>query len=159
MSGAVLPGSKVARALRIVVARLGIVLVDWSGVFRSFFGDWRWALFDFAERRDLHVMPVHYYSPIPKIKSSQGACRERRYLAVEDGCLDASLASLRELHARFCDAFDEIARAPTEAMIARRGLPSGMPPISRSRPSFSTVSSARTGQGGSSKWAAVIRPF
>jgi hypothetical protein len=55
-------------SLRWRIQKLGMVgcskFLHASGMFNSFYGSWRHH-FEGFERRGLHVLPVHYYSPVP----------------------------------------------------------------------------------------------
>lgn len=51
--------------LKSLVAKLGIAALRLSGLYTGYWNHWRLQLFDYAEARGLHILPVHYYSPIP----------------------------------------------------------------------------------------------
>jgi hypothetical protein len=57
--------SRIEVKFRIGISQLGIILLGLGDLFRSYYGHWRWSIFDFAERRGIHVLPVHYYTPVP----------------------------------------------------------------------------------------------
>jgi hypothetical protein len=38
-----------------------------TGWYTGYWNHWRGRLFDYAERQGLHVMPVHFYTPIPDV--------------------------------------------------------------------------------------------
>ena len=50
------------------MAWLGAVCLRTGGLFRSYFSPWR-HFFTYWERKGLHVLPVHYYSPVPDTRS------------------------------------------------------------------------------------------
>lgn len=51
--------------LRIAVAKIGVHLLRLSGCYDGYWQQWRGPLFDYAEKAGLHILPVHYYTPIP----------------------------------------------------------------------------------------------
>lgn len=53
--------------LKRAMARFGIRLLKASGFYDGYWNHWRGELFEFAEQRGLHILPVHYYSPIPRV--------------------------------------------------------------------------------------------
>jgi hypothetical protein len=72
-------GSHFLRALqyhgRRATAKLGIKALKISGFYDGYFNHWRGDIFEYAERAGFHILPVHYYSPIP---SSIDMARPRR---------------------------------------------------------------------------------
>jgi len=51
-----------------VLAWLGATCLRAGGLFRSYFSPWR-HFFSFWETKGLHVLPVHYYSPVPDTRA------------------------------------------------------------------------------------------
>jgi len=50
---------------RRATAMLGIKALKISGFYDGYFNHWRGDIFEYAERAGFHVLPAHYYSPIP----------------------------------------------------------------------------------------------
>jgi len=106
--------SRIRQGFQVRVARLAVRLLKASGVFDGYFAPWRWAVYDYAERRGLHILPVHYYTPIPDLRGQGAPVRDRRYLAAPEAVLDEGLALLASLRTDYRHAFDEIARRSGE---------------------------------------------
>lgn len=65
---------------KIGLTRLAIWALNSTGWYDGYFNHWR-TMFDYAEQRGLHIMPVHYYSPIPDTQNLPGELWiERRLL-------------------------------------------------------------------------------
>jgi predicted O-methyltransferase YrrM len=56
---------RLAYKLRFATAKIGLNLLRISGFYRGYWQHWRGEIFDYAETKGLHVLPVHYYSPVP----------------------------------------------------------------------------------------------
>lgn len=97
--------------LRLATARLGVALIARSGVARGWFGPWRLGLFDAAERRGLHVLPVHYYSPVPDTRAVPATDAPRFDRGV-DFALGAAMETARRLAAPHRETFAAIAARP-----------------------------------------------
>jgi predicted O-methyltransferase YrrM len=63
------------RRLRFLTAKLGIQFLRLSGAYSGYWNYWRTTLFDYAEDRGIHILPVHYYSPIPDMSDGVGRRR------------------------------------------------------------------------------------
>lgn len=55
--------------LRELTAKAGILALKASGLYDGYWERWRGRLFDHAESKGLHILPVHYYSPVPQVSS------------------------------------------------------------------------------------------
>jgi predicted O-methyltransferase YrrM len=55
--------------LRELAAKVGVLALKSSGFFDGYWAHWRGPFFDYAEAKGLHILPVHYYSPVPRIGS------------------------------------------------------------------------------------------
>ncbi len=95
--------------LRIIAAKSAIRVLHRCGFYDEFFSAWRWALFDFAEQHGLHILPVHYYTPIPDLGATKFDERTERFLACDDQTIDSALEFLIELREKYGREFDEIA--------------------------------------------------
>lgn len=51
--------------LRMAMAKLAIRLLKWTGWYDGYWNHWRGVLFEYAQSRGLHILPVHFYTPIP----------------------------------------------------------------------------------------------
>lgn len=100
--------------LSVLTGRAGLWLLKRSGLYDGFFAPWRWALFDRAERMGLHVLPVHYYSPVPELGRIVLDDTTPRFVAAGSGTLEAALADLSGLVGRYGDAFRGIAARPPQ---------------------------------------------
>jgi hypothetical protein len=66
--------------LNIIFVRMAIWLLNSTGWYKGYWNHWR-TMFAYTERRGLHVMPVHYYSPIPNTQNlPRELWRDRRLL-------------------------------------------------------------------------------
>lgn len=50
---------------KMLMAKAAIHLLEKTGWYSGYWNHWRGNLFDYAERRDLHILPAHFYTPIP----------------------------------------------------------------------------------------------
>lgn len=114
-----------------MMARLGLKLLERSKVTSSFYGDWRWALFDRAERAGMHILPVHYYSPVPDLGALELDHDTPHFIAASPETLDAALADLNDMVARFGSDLAAIAqREPYAATDPVTEFRFGMAPYS-----------------------------
>jgi len=60
---------KILRAIQWAVIRTALSLLRISGAYEGYWNKWRGRPFDVAERMGLHIMPVHYYSPVPDTRA------------------------------------------------------------------------------------------
>lgn len=100
---------KIRIHMSILAARLGILFLEKSGVFSGYFSEWRWAVFDWAERRGLHVLPVHYYSPIPEVGRLELDDQEARFAYADNDALDNAVRDIAALVVRYGTTYAEIA--------------------------------------------------
>ena len=56
--------------IRELAAKAGVSALKLSGFFDGYWAHWRGPFFDYAEAHGLHILPVHYYSPVPRIGKS-----------------------------------------------------------------------------------------
>lgn len=98
--------------LALFAARAGVWLLKRSGVYDGFFAPWRWALFDAAERQGLHILPVHYYSPVPDLRQVALDDRTPRFAGASAAELDAALEELSGIVASYGDDLNRIAGRP-----------------------------------------------
>lgn len=67
----------VVRRLRNISAKVLARALKKSGLFESYFGQWR-QTFPIFEKLGVHVLPVHYYSPVPNTASLPDSLWESR---------------------------------------------------------------------------------
>ena len=101
---------RIRRRFNVSTARLGLYLLKRSNVVSGFFGDWRWALFDRAERAGLHILPVHYYSPLPDVGALVLDDNTPHFMAASPETLDAALSDLNAMAVRYEAAYAAIAQ-------------------------------------------------
>jgi hypothetical protein len=98
-----------SQKFRVLAAKSAIRVLHWCGLYDGFFSAWRWALFDFAEKHGLHILPVHYYTPIPDLAATKFDEHTERFLACDDQTLASALGFLVDLREQYGREFDEIA--------------------------------------------------
>ena len=95
--------------LAFLIARLGVFLLKRSGVYSGYFSDWRWAVFDHAEREGMHILPVHFYSPVPEVSRLTLDDQTPVFVSADAEVLDKAVVEITEMVDRYGDAFKEIA--------------------------------------------------
>lgn len=91
------------------MVRLGISLLKRSGAFGDYFADWRWAAFDQAQKAGIHILPVHYYSPVPDVTRLKLDDTTRKFIGADEAQLDAACEDLSDLVGAYGTEFAEIA--------------------------------------------------
>jgi predicted O-methyltransferase YrrM len=71
------------RRLRFLTAKIGIQFLRLSGAYSGYWNYWRTTLFDYAEDRGIHILPVHYYSPIPDMSDGVTGRRLNRINGID----------------------------------------------------------------------------
>ena len=107
--------AKLRTRAAVLMAQVGIRMLKASGLFTGYFANWRWAVFDEAQRAGLHILPVHYYSPVPDTAHLTLDDQAPVYFAAEPETLQAATDDLQDLVDRFGERFDEIAARPSYA--------------------------------------------
>lgn len=104
---------------------LGLRLIKASRVYDGYFASWRGPNFDKAQALGLHILPVHYYSPIPDIRALNIDDATPKFMATSDDQKAAALTSLADLSERFGDALSNIAArpGPTTQAFSLKGAP------------------------------------
>jgi Methyltransferase domain len=116
LSAAYLAGSTTQMDLgfriRELTAKAGIAALKASGFYDGYWAHWRGPIFDYAEAKGIHIMPVHYYSPIPAMNSG---LHPRKGLPID---VDASVEKLNALFSKYgrelCELFGKEPRGPTD---------------------------------------------
>jgi hypothetical protein len=99
----------VAWHAKTLMAKTAIGMLKRTGWYSGYWNHWRGELFDHAERNGLHVMPVHYYTPVPETLNVPEEVWSSRLeapslaLRVEEG--RSTLARLAE---RFREEYDAL---------------------------------------------------
>jgi len=47
------------------MAKTGVLLLKYSGYYNGYWAPWRGDMFSWAQSKGLHILPVHYYTPVP----------------------------------------------------------------------------------------------
>lgn len=78
-----------------------------TGWFEGYWSSWRGQPFESLERQGLHVLPVHYYTPIPLVSAIPSSVYDKvsQLPGIELG-LDTALARLQKLAARHRDEYN-----------------------------------------------------
>lgn len=106
---------RIKRRASILIGGLGVHLLSISGLYSGFFKDWRWAIFDKAERMGIHILPVHYYTPIPASAEIKFDDQTSVFAAVSGDVLDSAVNTLSEMVDRYKDEYSDLAdRKPFE---------------------------------------------
>lgn len=96
--------------LKFAMVRTAILLLKTTGWYEGYFNHWR-TFFDYAEKRGLHILPVHHYTPLPntsEIDDKQWG--KKRHLPAIDLRIEEAVKLLSELLPRFkseCETFLE----------------------------------------------------
>jgi hypothetical protein len=107
--------------LRESLAKLGIRALKASGLYNGYWQHWRGRLFDYAEGKGLHILPVHYYSPVPEV--GVAAKRARIGLLLDEKKNAAVLNDLLKKYDRELRAlFGKGDRTPTDYDPANEGF-------------------------------------
>jgi hypothetical protein len=69
--------------VRTLVAKFAISLLKATGFYDSYWSHWRGPIFGYAEAKGVHILPVHYYSPIPQIAAGDFSADRRSSFAVD----------------------------------------------------------------------------
>lgn len=127
---------------RRAMARCGVRLLKASGLYEGYWNHWRTDLFDYAERNGLHILPVHYYSPVPKVGTLNGDLwSDRTACHGIDLRLDEGESLLRRMGARFGGEF------------------AGFPLESSGDPRAFYLDNGAYGSGDAEIWYGMIREF
>ena len=90
--------------VRSTIAKVGVHALRVSGFFDGYWQHWRGDLFDYAEKNGIHILPVHYYSPVPA-KSDFARQRRKNNMAGVDLDVPAGLVRANTLLERYKEHF------------------------------------------------------
>jgi hypothetical protein len=94
--------------LNIFLVRFAIWLLKLSGWYVGYWNHWR-TLHNYVERQGLHILPVHYYSPIPNSRELPTEIWSRhRFPTGFSLNIDSSLSLLEELSEKFRSEFRKL---------------------------------------------------
>jgi predicted O-methyltransferase YrrM len=95
---------------RSALAKLGISLIAASRLYDGYWNYWRSNhLFDFAETKGLHILPVHYYTPVPT-KHEIGRTRRQNTAPGITLNIDAGTKLATALLADYADGISELVK-------------------------------------------------
>jgi Methyltransferase domain len=91
-----------------LMAKTAIRLLEQTGWYTGYWNQWRGSLFDHAERHGLHVLPVHFYTPIPDgEKLPESLWQERNDPPGVDLRIEEGLSLLARLAERYRSEYDQ----------------------------------------------------
>jgi hypothetical protein len=94
------------------LARVAIGLLKMTGWYDGYFRPWRGAPFEQAQRRGLHILPVHFYTPVPDTTRLPEALWEKQS---ELAGMDLNVARSLEFLTRLAETYQaELAQIPYE---------------------------------------------
>lgn len=100
--------SKFRRRISRLCARAGIWLLKRSGLYDSYYSGWRGDSFDRAEELGIHILPVHYYSPIPILGQVKPDDQTKKFQSAQPKTLDSALEDFVRLADLYRKDFQEI---------------------------------------------------
>lgn len=113
---------------RRTMLKLGVRLIRATGWYDGYFNHWR-TFFDDIEAEGIHLMPVHYYSPVPEVRGIDPDVWQRRSpLPGLQFQSDHYLSLLKEFSRRFGDeyaAFQDASTSPAGFYLYNNAFSSG----------------------------------
>lgn len=128
---------KLTHRLRSAIAKIGVHALRLSGFYDGYWQHWRGELFDYAEKSGVHILPVHYYSPIPS-RSDFSRRRRKNNMAGIDFNVPAGLARASTLLDKYKDQITSFLNGPNDYNPRN----SGFPPLDAAI-LYATISEAR----------------
>lgn len=99
--------------VREFTAKLGIRALKASGFYDGYWSYWRGGIFDYAEAKGLHILPVHYYSPVPNVGAAVERNREGISIDVEQSAVELQRL-LKKYDAELRAISDKPDKGPTD---------------------------------------------
>ena len=97
--------------LNLRLVKTAIWLLTLSGWYKGYWDHWRY-IFEYVERKDLHILPVHYYSPIPDTRELPEELWLRDRLPIGFNLrIDPALVWLDQLR-KFSSEYDQFPEKP-----------------------------------------------
>jgi hypothetical protein len=88
--------------LKSLVVKVAIKLLKLTGWYEGYWNYWRGEFFDYSEQQGLHIIPVHYYTPIPNVNNLKEKIWEpRKTLSYININLDKSFEFLEDLVSKY----------------------------------------------------------
>jgi Methyltransferase domain len=102
--------------LKVGLVKLAIQLVRLSGFYEGYYGHWRY-MFNFVQRKGLHIIPVHYYSPIPDTRKLPDALWQQQRMPIGfDLNVDTALGLLDRFCGKFGNEYKAFSKEPDNDM-------------------------------------------
>lgn len=96
------------------LVKTAIKLLKWSGWYEGYWNYWRGEAFSYAQKHGLHILPVHYYSPIPDTdKLSASMWNKKSNLIGLDLNLNFGLELLHKLSEGYQNEYTQFPLEPT----------------------------------------------
>lgn len=97
--------------LNVFLVKTAVGLLRLSGWYVGYFNHWR-TMFDYVQRKGLHILPVHYYSPIPNTQELPDGVWQQKRLPLgfdlnEESAFDL-LERFNEMYAREYNTFPSV---------------------------------------------------
>jgi hypothetical protein len=90
------------------LVKVAISLLRLSGWYAGYWNHWRYA-FAYAEQKGLHIVPVHYYSPIPDTRALPDELWAHfRVPRGFDLRIDPALGWLKQLNERYGEEYKKL---------------------------------------------------
>lgn len=91
-----------------MAVRAGLFLLKASGWYQGYWQHWRGPIFDEAQAQGIHILPVHYYSPIPDISKLVLDDTEAKFPIIDEQALDRSFENWKSIVGPVAGKFREI---------------------------------------------------
>lgn len=97
-----------------ILVKTAVKFLKWSGWYEGYWNYWRGEPFSYAQKNGLHILPVHYYSPIPNTSELSPAIfeKESKLKGVELN-LDSGLDLLSKLSTAYKAEYSKFPSKPT----------------------------------------------
>lgn len=91
-----------------LAARTGVYFLKLSGYYAGYWAPWRREMFNWAQSKGLHILPVHYYTPIPDTAMIEIDQSKARFPIVGEADLAQALSLWEEVVTPVREKFVEI---------------------------------------------------
>lgn len=97
-----------------ILVKTAVKLLKWSKWYDGYWNYWREGSFDYAQKNRLHILPVHYYSPIPNTNELESSIwnKESELKGVNLN-LDSGLELLTQLNTHYQSEYTKFPSKPT----------------------------------------------
>lgn len=93
---------------RLIMVRIAIWLLKATGFFHSYYAGWRWAVFERAQAAGLHILPVHFYTPIPDTNALELDENAAPFYRADDACVEQAFELLGDFADKYVTEFTEL---------------------------------------------------